>query len=117
MEQERQVTIVDEDKAYGVWKEILRDYEGTFSEDNIWRYKGYKFSGKTAGGANFEITLHFMDTWASVGAEVRGTKDGEPTYGGTGTPCYNSDDVRRALMEAVGFCKVPKKEYEQLTLW
>ena len=111
------MTIVDEDKAYGVWKEILRDYEGTFSEDNIWRYKGYKFSGKTAGGANFEITLHFMDTWASVGAEVRGTKDGEPNYSGTGTPCYNSDDVRRALMEAVRFCEIAKKEYEQLTLW
>lgn len=117
MEQERQTITIDENKAYGVWKEILRDYEGTFSEDNIWNHRGYKFIGKTMKGANFEITLHFMDTWVSVGAEIRGTQDGEPNYSGTGTPCYNPDDVRRALVEAVDFCKPPKKDYEQLTLW
>ena len=118
MERERIITPMDEGKAYGIWKDILHAYEGTLSEDDTWGSKGYKFNGKTSHGARFEITLHFVSNRASVSTDVRGTgEDGEPTYCGTGTPCYDCDDVRRAIEEAVDFCKAPKKDYEQLTLW
>ena len=97
--------LIDGEKAHEIWRTILSDYEGEFSEGEHW---SHEFKGKGAKG-KFLVTFQSYGAYISIGADL--------SESGIGSPCETLARVREATEEATRFCGMKRKEYEQLRLW
>jgi hypothetical protein len=93
------------EKMINEFQQALAGYQGEFKRFGASLY----FEGENVDGKRFAISCTPNAPYICIGAQVGDM--------GFGNQFKDEKEAKKAIQEAIGFCKPKERGYEQLKLW